>query len=74
MKKFSITIFLLVLSGFIFNSIFAQDNSPDKKATVSYTWTKIQSYGSNQIAVWVEDLNGKFICTLFATRFTVKGG
>ena len=65
---------MVVLSGFIFNSIFAQDKSPDKKVTVSYTWTKIQSYGSNQIAVWVEDLNGKFICTLFATRFTSKGG
>jgi len=74
MKKLSITIFMVVLSGFIFNSIFAQDKSPDKKVTVSYTWTKIQSYGSNQIAVWVEDLNGKFICTLFATRFTAKGG
>ena len=74
MKKLYITIFMVVLSGFIFNSVIAQVKSPDKKVTVSYTWSKIQSYGSNQLAVWVEDLNGKYICTLFATRYTAKGG
>ena len=74
MKKLYITLFTFVLSLFLFNSVNAQDKSPDNKVTVSFTWSKIQSYGSNQLAVWVEDLNGKYICTLFATRFTSKGG
>lgn len=74
MKKFYSTLFTLILSGFLLSSIIAQNKSQDKKVMVSYTWSKIQSYGSNQLAVWVEDLHGKYICTLFATRFTAKGG
>jgi len=74
MKKLYFTLFTLILSGFLFSSVNAHDKSPDKKVTVSYTWSKIQSYGSNQIAVWVEDTKGQYICTLFATRFTAKGG
>ena len=74
MKKLYITLFTFVLPLFLFSSVNAQDKSPDNKVTVSFTWSKIQSYGSNQLAIWVEDLNGKYICTLFATRFTAKGG
>ena len=74
MKRFYFTLFTLILSGFLFSSVIARDKSTDKKVTVSYTWSKIKSYGSNQIAVWVEDTKGNYICTLFATRFTVKGG
>lgn len=74
MKKLSFTLFTLILSGFLFSPVIAHDKSPDKKVTVSFMWSKIQSYGSNQIAVWVEDTQGNYICTLFATRFTVKGG
>jgi len=74
MKKLYFTFFTLILSGFLFSSVIARDKSSDKKVIVTYTWSKIQSYGSNQIAVWVEDTKGKFICTLFATNFTAKGG
>ncbi|MDD4921272.1 MAG: DUF2271 domain-containing protein [Bacteroidales bacterium] len=41
---------------------------------VSYDLHKIPVYATNQWAIWVEDSSGKFIRTLFATRFTAKGG
>jgi hypothetical protein len=74
MKKLFITLSILMLTGMMFNPIVAQDIKPEKKVTVSYQWTRIQSHGSNQIAVWIEDTKGKLICTLFATRFTATGG
>jgi len=41
---------------------------------VSFDLRKIPTRGSNQVAIWVEDESGKFIRTLFATKFTAKGG
>jgi len=74
MKKYYFSVCMLILSSFLINSIFAQEIQPEKKVTISYTWSRIQSHGSNQIAVWIEDINGNHICTLFATRFTTTGG
>jgi len=74
MKKFFITLSILTLTGLSFNSLSAQNNNTEKKVTVSYQWTRIQTHGSNQIAVWIEDTKGKLICTLFATRYTATGG
>ena len=74
MKKLFITLSILTITGMSFHPLVAQDNKTEKKVTVSYQWTRIQSHGSNQIAVWIEDTNGKLICTLFATRFTATGG
>jgi hypothetical protein len=74
MKKLFITLSILILTGMLFHPLVAQDSKTEKKVTVSYQWTRIQSHGSNQIAVWIEDTKGKLICTLFATRFTATGG
>jgi hypothetical protein len=63
-------LFALILSVYLCNSLFAQE----QKVTITYTWTRIQSHGSNQIAVWIEDTLGNYISTVFATRFTAKGG
>ena len=74
MKKYYFILCTLILSGLMFSHIFAQGKSPEKKVTISYTWSKISTHGSNQLAVWVEDQKGNYICTLFATRYTAKGG
>lgn len=42
--------------------------------TVTFNFEKQQGYASNQFAVWVEDLEGNLVKTLFATKFTAKGG
>ena len=74
MKKLFITLSILMLTGMLFNPLFARGNKTEKKVTVSYQWTRIHTHGSNQIAVWIENTKGKLICTLFATHFTATGG
>jgi hypothetical protein len=74
MKAFYLSVCVLALSILLFSNVFAQNKAQGKKVTITYTWNRIQSHGSNQIAVWIEDTKGKHICTLFATKFTVKGG
>jgi hypothetical protein len=54
--------------------VSAQSATVTGSVSVSYTWTRIQSHGSNQIAVWVEDTLGHHITTLYATKFTASGG
>jgi hypothetical protein len=74
MKKISYSLCALVILSFLCNDLSAQNANQEKKVTVSYTWSRIQSHGSNQIAIWIEDLHGKHIRTLFATHFTAAGG
>jgi hypothetical protein len=74
MKKFYLSLCALILLSFLYNYIYAQDKNQEKNVIITYTWSRIQSYGSNQIAVWIEDIKGNHICTLFATRFTATGG
>ena len=50
--------------------LFAQTG----KAEISFTYTKINKIASNQFAVWVEDAQGRYVKTLYATRFTAAGG
>ena len=42
--------------------------------TISFDYEKQSGYASNQFAVWIEDINGNLIKTLYATRFTANGG
>jgi hypothetical protein len=74
MKKIYFTLSALVLSTFLYSYIFAQDENQEKYVIITYTWSRIQSHGSNQIAIWIEDTLQHHICTLFATRFTANGG
>jgi len=74
MKKFNISLYTLILSSFLCSSIFAQDENLEKEVIITYTWSHIQSHGSNQLAIWIEDTLQNHICTLFATRFTTNGG
>lgn len=74
MKKIYFAFSALVLSTLLNISILAQDQNQEKKVIISYTWTRIESHGSNQIAIWIEDTLQNHVCTLFATRFTTTGG
>jgi hypothetical protein len=44
------------------------------KVEISFVYQKQTGMGSNQFAVWIEDSSGKYIKTLYATRFTANGG
>ena len=42
--------------------------------TITFDYQKQSGYASNQFAVWIEDAEGQYIKTLYATRYTTKGG
>ncbi|MBL1066449.1 DUF2271 domain-containing protein [Streptomyces sp. 7-21] len=41
---------------------------------ITYQLHRIPTHASNQIAVWIEDADGAYVTTLFATSFTANGG
>jgi len=42
--------------------------------TISLDYEKQSGYASNQFAVWIEDVGGNLVKTLYATRYTANGG
>jgi hypothetical protein len=44
------------------------------KLTITFDYEKLSGYASNQFAVWIEDMDGNFINTIVATRWTAQGG
>jgi hypothetical protein len=41
---------------------------------VSFDYVKQSGIASNQFAVWIEDMDGNHVKTLYAARYTAKGG
>jgi len=74
MKKFNLSIAVLILSTCLYSNTYARKKMQEKNMIITFTWFRIQSHGSNQLAVWIEDTKGNYICTLFATKFTATGG
>ncbi len=70
---FSAVLLVLLLAS---SAVFAADTGVQAPGTVtvSYDLHRMPSIASNQMAVWIEDGNGKFVKTLFVTWFTGKGG
>ena len=42
--------------------------------TITFDFNKQSGWASNQFAVWIEDVDGNYVTTLYATRFTASGG
>jgi hypothetical protein len=83
MKIFYLFLCGLTLSIFLYSCNSGQartpvksdlESIPGKKVSITYTWSPIRAFGSNQLAVWIEDTRGNHIRTLFATRYTATGG
>jgi hypothetical protein len=66
-KKLTIVLAFFVI---VAASVAAQQPAVE----LSFTFTRQSGSGSNQYAVWIEDAQGKFIKTLYATNFTAAGG
>jgi hypothetical protein len=79
-----VVLFLVIIYSCIINSLslFAEEKSMPQNRTVrfsskvkiTFVYLRQPGMASNQFAVWIEDKTGKFIKTLYATRFTAKGG
>ena len=79
MKRHARTAFLaftfLLLAGCSGTPVQPNTVPPGQAAvTITFEFQRQSGYASNQFAVWIEDADGQYVKTLFATRFTVKGG
>jgi len=59
----------LLLSASV--ALSAQE-SPPGKVIVSYSLEHLDRRASNQLAVWIEDAEGRYVRTLFATDFMAR--
>jgi hypothetical protein len=71
MKKY---LFILLLPVTIMACTTSQEKTGNAAVELSFTYKRLSGTASNQFAVWVEDEQGKFVKTLYATKFTAKGG
>jgi rhodanese-related sulfurtransferase len=64
--------------GWPYETVSGSPSKPEtstvKKLSVSFDYVKQSGYASNQFAVWVEDMDGNHVKTLYATRYTADGG
>jgi len=72
MTKLKLFVMILLII-FTASLCFAQDKKSGI-VEISFSYTKQSGYSSNQFAVWIENSNGDFIKTIYATNFTAKGG
>ena len=67
--------FLSLAALFALPSLAAQQAAVlPATAEVSLTFTRQRGTASNQYAVWVENAQGQYVRTLYATRWTAAGG
>jgi len=68
MKRFFV--FFALLTALILTDAAAQQAA----AELTFSFTRQSGAASNQFAVWIEDSSGRYIKTLYATRYTANGG
>jgi hypothetical protein len=61
----------LIFSIFVLTSVAAQQSM---SAEISFNYTRLSGRASNQFAIWIEDAQGQYVKTLYATRWTARGG
>ena len=71
MKKMLIFTFLCLTTAL---TLTAQNPAANGVVEISFVFNRQIGLSSNQYAVWIEDLSGSFVKTLYATRFTASGG
>ena len=52
----------------------ADEGLKQSEVVISFNYQKQFGFASNQFAVWIEDINGNHVKTLYATFYTAKGG
>jgi len=63
--------------GNISNTPSVSPEQPDiisGKFSISFLYEHQPGWASNQFAIWIEDMDGGYIQTLYATRWTANGG
>ena len=50
------------------------NNSSNAVTELIFNFNRQSGHASNQFALWIEDSNGQYIKTIYATRYTASGG
>lgn len=74
MKTFQFVglILLFIVGGIVTSAHAEAANTGSLKVNLHFKRSK--TYSSNQYAIWIENAQGQVIRTVYATRFTAKGG
>jgi hypothetical protein len=69
-------VLIIILTILVLTGAAAQQTAAQSAATVelTFTFTRQSGAASNQFAAWIEDTEGKYIKTLYVTRWTANGG
>ncbi len=62
---------LLALAGV---ALAQAQEEPLGRVQVDFTFHRLTKIASNQVAVWIEDAQGRCVATVYASRFTAAGG
>ncbi len=54
--------------------VSSESVQPAGTVAVALDFVERKTYSSNQFAIWIEDLEGNFVKTVYVTRFTADGG
>ena len=65
--------FFAIFAVFVLTNAAAQA-AEAAVAELNFTFTRQSGHSSNQFAVWIEDVQGVHVKTLYATRYTANGG
>jgi len=65
---------LLVFFALLTVMFLVDATAQQAAAELNFTFTRQSGAASNQFAVWIEDAGGRYVKTLYATRYTANGG
>jgi hypothetical protein len=70
------SVLIVILTVLVLTGAAAQQTAAQSAATLelTFTFTRQSGAASNQFAAWIEDTEGKYIKTLYVTRWTANGG
>jgi len=75
MKRLLFTLLtILILTSVASQQATAQQATSQQAAEITFSYTKLSGSASNQFAIWIENAQGQYIKTLYATRYTANGG
>jgi len=70
-----VTAFVLLSACSGGGNVTSESRPPEPgELTISFDYERVSGRASNQFAVWIEDMDGNFVTTLYATRWTANGG
>jgi len=69
---FTIVLILVCICGCAIP--FVADQEASGTVSITYVLHRTPTSGSNQVAVWIEDEDGNYVKSLYATRYAADGG